>query len=157
LDQPVDARSVPPGLGGFRTIFSSFHHFRPAEAVAVLRDCATQGVGIAIFEAQARSLGSLLAFLLYLPLTFFAVPLVRPWSWWRLFWTYLLPALPLVITFDALVSCLRTYDVSELEALAQEAFGDEMELEVGRVRAGWLPLWVTYLIATPRKQGRVSA
>jgi hypothetical protein len=147
---------VPPHLEGFRTIFSSFHHFRPDEAIEVLRDCADRGVGVGVFEAQSRTLWSLLFFLLYLPFTFAAVPLVRPWSGSRLFWTYLVPLLPLVITLDALVSCLRSYDVGELEALAAEAFGDRMELEIGRVRARRVPLWVTYLIATPRKSAGVS-
>ena len=36
--QPVDATRVPDELVGFRTMFSSFHHFRPAEARAVLAD-----------------------------------------------------------------------------------------------------------------------
>jgi hypothetical protein len=144
---------VPPHLEGFRTIFSSFHHFRPHEAVKILRDCANRGVGVGVFEAQSRTLGSLLFFLLYLPLTFIAVPLVRPWSWSRLLWTYLVPVLPLVITLDALVSCMRTYDVRELEVLATEAFGDRMEVEIGRVRARRVPLWLTYLIAVPRESG----
>src|ERR1051325_1869093 len=33
--RPVDARAVPPELDGFRTIFTAFHHFRPAEARAL--------------------------------------------------------------------------------------------------------------------------
>ncbi len=150
-EEPVDARAVPAHLEGFRTIFSSFHHFRPAEAVEVLRACVERGAGIAVFEAQARTLGSMLFFLLYLPFTFAIVPLVRPWRLSRIFWTYVLPLLPLVITLDALVSCVRTYDVRELESLAAEAFGDRMDVEIGRVRTGRIPLWVTYLIATPRR------
>src|SRR5467141_655236 len=32
----VDARAVPAELDGFRTIFTAFHHFRPAEARSIL-------------------------------------------------------------------------------------------------------------------------
>lgn len=148
--EPVDARSVPPQLEGFRTLFSSFHHFKPAEAREILRDCADRGVGIGIFEAQSRRVWSFVFFLTYLPLTFVAVPWVRPFRFSRLLWTYLIPALPVVITVDALVSCLRTYDVEELWHLAGEAFDDRMSVDIGRVRIPWLPLWITYLVAVPR-------
>jgi len=148
--EPVDARSVPPQLAGFRTLFSSFHHFKPAEAREILRDCADRGVGIGVFEAQSRSVWSLAFFLTYLPLTFAAVPLVRPFRFSRLLWTYLIPALPIVITTDALASCLRTYAVDELIDLAGEAFGDRMAVDIGRVKIPWLPLWITYLVAVPR-------
>ncbi len=32
VTEPVDARAVPRELKGFRTIFNSFHHFRPPDA-----------------------------------------------------------------------------------------------------------------------------
>lgn len=145
----IDARSVPAGLRGVRTLFSSLHHFAPADARRILQDGAAQGPGVAVFEAQSRTLASLLFFLLYLPLTLAVVPLVRPFRLSRLVWTYAIPLLPLVITFDALVSCLRTYDVEELGRLADEAFGEGMSVDVGRVRAGFSPLVVTFLIAVP--------
>jgi len=143
---PVDARAVPEALEGFRTLFTSFHHFRPDEARRVIEDAVREGRGIGVFEAQERTLGAILFFLLYLPLTFLAVPLIRPFRWSRLFWTYVVPALPLVVTFDAIVSCLRTYTPEELQEMAEDAGTDA---RAGRVRAKWLPLRVTYLIVFP--------
>jgi hypothetical protein len=143
---PVDARAVPEDLKGFRALFTTFHHFRPEEARRVIEDAVRCGGGIGVFEAQERTVGAILFFLLYVPLTFLAVPLIRPFRWSRLFWTYALPALPLVVTFDALVSCLRTYTPEELQ---QMAGGAGIDARAGRVRAKWLPLRVTYLIALP--------
>ena len=54
--RPVDARAVPKDLGGVRTIFNSFHHFRPTDAMAVLRDATNAGVPIAVFEIPERAL-----------------------------------------------------------------------------------------------------
>ena len=147
---PVDARAVPGALEGFRTLFTSFHHFRPEEARQVIEDAVRRGRGIAVFEAQERSLGAMLFFLLYVPLTFVAVPLMRPFRWSRLFWTYVVPALPLVVTFDAIVSCLRTYTPEELQEIAEDAGTDA---RAGQARAKWLPLRVTYLIALPPEKG----
>src|SRR6185503_1565927 len=53
--EPVDARAVPETLDGFRTIFTAFHHFRPAEARAILADAVQQRQGIAVFEAARRA------------------------------------------------------------------------------------------------------
>src|SRR6266545_1271357 len=53
--QPVDARAVPQELHGLRTLFNGFHHFRPADAQAILRDAAAARQPIAIFEVSRRS------------------------------------------------------------------------------------------------------
>jgi hypothetical protein len=49
----VDAKRVPI-LAGFRTIFSSFHHFSRREAVAVLQSAVDNRQGIGIFEVARR-------------------------------------------------------------------------------------------------------
>jgi hypothetical protein len=148
--QPVDGRAVPVDLEGFRTLFTSFHHFRPEEARRVIEDAVRRGRGIGVFEAQERTLGAMLFFLLYLPLTLLAVPLMRPFRWSRLFWTYVIPALPVVVTLDALVSCLRTYTPEELREMAKDA---GIDARTGWTWAKWLPLRVTYLIAMSRRRG----
>jgi hypothetical protein len=152
-NRPVDARYVPEDLQGFRTLFSSFHHFKPDDARQILRDAARHGNGIAVFEAQERRLSNLLFFLLYFPLTFLAAPLVRPFRWPRLFWTYVVPALPIIITHDALVSCVRTYTPEELRDLSSDLEEYGVHGEIGRSRIPHLPLQVTYLVARYRSVG----
>ena len=147
---PVDARAVPPELDGFRTLFTSFHHFRPAEARAILADAVTKRQGIAVFEAARRAprevgvvaftwLGALIS-----------APFIRPFRWSRLLWTYLPPALPLMGTFDGIVSCLRAYSPAELAELVRGL--DSYEWEIGEMRGGWSPFRGTYLIGLPRRQ-----
>jgi hypothetical protein len=53
--ESVNALDVPARLTGFRTIFTAFHHFRPAEARAILASAVRDSQGIAIFEAAART------------------------------------------------------------------------------------------------------
>src|SRR5207249_589929 len=53
--EPVDARSLPRQLTGFRTLFNAFHHFSPPDAVAILRDAAGAGQPIGIFEISDRT------------------------------------------------------------------------------------------------------
>ncbi|MGH7607197.1 MAG: class I SAM-dependent methyltransferase, partial [Gemmatimonadales bacterium] len=102
---PVDARAVPAALDGFRTLFTSFHHFRPAEARAILADAVARRQGIAIFEAVRRAPLDI-ALVAFTGLAMLAAaPFIRPFRWSRLAWTYLPPVLPLVGTFDGIVSC----------------------------------------------------
>jgi len=45
--------NVPAELKGLRTMFTSFHHFLPEEARAVLQNAVDAGEGIGIFEITA--------------------------------------------------------------------------------------------------------
>ena len=48
-------------------------------------------------------------------------PAIRPFRWSRLFWTYVIPAVPALVLFDGIVSCLRIYSPEELRALEETA------------------------------------
>jgi hypothetical protein len=145
---PVDARAVPPGLKGFRTLFTSFHHFRPAEARAILADAVRARQGIGIFEAARRRPVDIALIALTWLGVLVAMPFVHPFRWSRLFWTYLPPVLPLVGTFDGIVSCLRWYSPAELRYLVRGF--DEYEWDIGVTRSPGSPLHMTYLIGVPK-------
>jgi len=147
--EPVDARRVPPGLGGVRTLFSAFHHFRPDDARAVLRDAAESGRAIAVFEATRRDARTIAITLLVPLLVFLLTPKVRPFRWSRLLLTYLLPVVPLVALFDGIVSCLRTYTVAELRALVADLDVAGYEWRVGEAGTGPIPM--TWLVGAPRR------
>jgi hypothetical protein len=149
--EPVDATNVPAELTGFRTMFQAFHHLRPAQAHAALADAAAKRQGIAIFDGTRVSLW-LFPLLLFMPLrVLLATPFIQPFRWSRLFWTYLIPALPLVLTFDVIVSLLRVYSVEELRGLT--AGLDQYQWSIGTLRAKPLPLRISYLIGTPKESG----
>ena len=144
----VDARAVPVELDGFRTIFTAFHHFRPAEARAILADAVRRRQGIGVFEIARRAPVEIAVVALTWLGTLVSAPFLRPWSWSRLAWTYLPPVLPIVGTFDGVVSCLRTYSKAELEELVRGL--DGYDWEIGDFRGGWSPLRGSYLIGVPR-------
>jgi hypothetical protein len=145
---PVDATAVPPDLAGFRTLFTSLHHFRPDAARAILGDAVRRGEGVAAFEITRRDPFSLVLNLLGVLAVLLAVPFVRPFRWDRLLFTYVIPLLPLAGAFDGCVSCLRTYSPGELRALVADL--PQYDWEIGLARHHFLPMWITYLIGTPR-------
>ena len=82
--EPVDAAQVPKALVGFRTMFTAFHHFRPSEARAILRDAANSGQGIAIFEITERTPRTMFIYIAISLLMPFCIPFLRPFRWSRL-------------------------------------------------------------------------
>jgi len=146
---PVDARAVPPDLHGFRTMFNAFHHFKPADAVAVLRDAAVQGQPIGIFELPNRAASMLIPLLLTPIYLWIATPFIRPFRWRRLFWTYVVPLVPLTCWWDGLVSQFRAYTPSELEDLASRTGAGGFTWRAGQVPIRKTPGRLTYLIGTP--------
>jgi len=148
----VDAMKVPGELKGFRTMFTSFHHFSPKEARAILQNAVDASESIGIFEIPRRApstIGLVFAFALML---FVCTPWIRPFRWSRLLWTYLVPIIPLVLLFDGVVSCLRTYRPQELRELVEKLNASEYQWEIGERSTGEVP--ITYLIGWPRASSR---
>ena len=148
----VSADAVPADLKGFRTMFSAFHHFAPADARRVLADAAAHGTSIAIFEATQRNARAVLLMCLTPLFVLVTTPFIRPFRWTRLILTYLVPVIPLAVLFDGIVSCLRTYTPVELRVLAQESATDGYMWEAGEVGNGPVP--VTFLLFEPIVPGR---
>lgn len=147
--EAVDARRVPRRLRGMRTLFNAFHQFEPDDARQILQDAVDAGDGIAVFEATHRSWWSLFLMLGLPALVFLGTPFIRPFSWSRLFWTYVIPVIPLVVMHDGIVSCLRTYTLEELDGLVSSIDAPNYTWSRGVDRVDVLGNRVTYLVGTP--------
>jgi len=146
----VDAMKVPGELLGFRTMFSSFHHFSPEEARAILQNAVDAGQGIGIFEITRRAPSTIALMFPWALMLFVFTPLIRPFRWSRLLCTYVVPIIPLVLLFDGVVSCLRTYRPQELHEMVKNLAGIEYQWEIGENAKGFLQAPITYLIGYPQ-------
>jgi hypothetical protein len=149
--EPVDARAVDPSLRGVRTLFASFHHFSENDARTVLADAARHAEAVVVVEPTKRALWPVLT-MLSSPMPIFALtPLMRPTRAARLALTYLLPVIPLTITYDGVASCLRSYTPDELRELGRSVPPSRLAWEAGEIatkRPPFVPL--TYLVGVPR-------
>lgn len=145
---PVDATDVPDELAGPRTMINGFHGFPPEEARAILADAVDDGVPIGVFEIVDRRPVTVLSLLLIPPFVFLLTPFIRPFRPGRLFWTYVVPVVPLVLWCDGVVSALRVYDPDELRKLVEGLDGYDWEID--SVPAGRGPPRITYLIGRPK-------
>jgi hypothetical protein len=122
---PVDATAVHADVAhDARTIINAFHHLRPSLAHAVLADAIAQRKAVFVYESFPPKLRRLAA----------TLPALAPGVWLnplrsrrapalKGLFTYLLPLIPAVSLWDAVVSVLRIYSEPELRAMAQAAGG----------------------------------
>lgn len=144
----IDARQVPAGLPGLRTIFNGFHHLRPEDARAVLHAAAAARQPIVIFEVSERAWRTLIPILFTPLVVWIATPFMRPFLWRRLLWTYLVPLVPFTCVWDGVVSQLRAYTPDELRGLCEGSA--PMRWEIGAVPVVKGRGRLTYLVGCPR-------
>ena len=144
IESSIDARNVPQEMKGIRTMFLSFHHFNPEDAVKILANTVESKQAIAIFELQERSFMSVFA-ILFSPLNVLILtPFIKPFRLKRLFFTYLIPVIPLFVLWDGVVSCFRTYSPSEMRDLIQKADKNNLfTWETRKIKNGIAPILYT--------------
>jgi hypothetical protein len=147
----VDATAVPPDLTGLRTLFNSFHHFRPLEAEQILKDAYDAREPIGIFEIPNRTLkGVSFSFIATFLGVLLLTPTMRPKrpAWW--IFTYLLPIIPFTVAWDGWVSHLRAYTPEELLQMTCK-FSDSYRWETRRLKIRNGQFTVTCLLGIPRQ------
>ena len=148
VEEPVDATAVPSHLPGFRTIFTSLHHSPPELVQRMLQDAVDRRCPIGVFDMTARTLPPASFLLLGNPVAeLLTRPFVRPFRWRSLFFTYIVPVIPLFVAWDGFVSGLRLYSVRQLQEIVQSLPPNDYVWEIGAER---FPRSITHLIGYPR-------
>ena len=135
---PLDATNVPVQIEhSARTIISAFHHFTPALASSILNDCVRNKKAIFILEpmsgklTQSISIGSML-----IAATMANPLLTKQNRLKKAFCTYTNMIIPMVNTWDSIISLLRTYNEETLHKLV-EPFGDEYHWKFHEIPIKW--------------------
>lgn len=131
--ESIDALAVPDGLRGIRTMYGALHHFEPELVQRLIQSAVDQRAPLAFFDVAVPTfrkmplvlapVAVLLNVLLLLPVPMVLVPMVRPFRWSRVAFTYLLPLIPILFAWDGTVSAMRSYQPDELLALAKAVRG----------------------------------
>jgi hypothetical protein len=159
-DVMPDIMSLAKALGGGTSIGAIVAQRQVADFMVPGKHASTFGgnplacaAGIAVFEAiDPGPLGAMQPFVL-LAMMLGLTPFVRPLRWSRLFYTYLVPAVPLCFFWDAVVSWLRIYSPDDLRELVASVDPESAyDWEIGRGRTPGGPLLNVFLIGTPRQK-----
>ncbi len=149
ITESVDVIKNVSIASGVRTIFTAFHHFKPSQAKAILQNAVDANMSIAIFEITERKAASLMT-LLVAPLTcLFFTLFLRPFKLSRFIWTYLLPVIPILYTWDGLISNLRSYTKDEWLEMTKQLKDNDYTWETGELISKF-HIKVFYLIGCPK-------
>lgn len=146
----VDATNVPENFHGFRTIFSSFHHFKNDDAVKVLQNAVDCNSPIGIFDGAERKWRYIIGVILSTPFfLIFCSPFFKPFKWSRIFLTYIIPLIPIFAVWDGIVSMLRIYNPNELIELAKQTNSKNYIWNSGTLK-NKIGTRVSYLVGYPK-------
>lgn len=150
--ESIDAAHVPGDLKGFRTMFSAVHHFQPEQIKSILKNAVENRAAIGFFDGGEKSIFAILGLMLIHPLAFLVfTPFFKPFKISRLFFTYIIPLIPIYTVWDGVVSILRMYRPTELLKMAEEIQADEYIWTCGKTKNRF-GIQAAYLIGYPKTQ-----
>ncbi len=126
LRDPVDATDFSSSPQGLRTMVNCFHHMRPPMARAILKSAHDSGEPILIYEMAGTKMPFVM-WLLGLPLALPLValtallltPFVRPLTFRQIFFTYVIPLVPIFYAWDGQASMPRLYSLADMDELLE--------------------------------------
>ncbi len=118
ISEPMDALREPFRQGELYTMFNAFHHFTDQEKQKMVADLIASDAKAFFVEILSPSLFTLFKILLATTIgTLVLTPFVRPFSWKRLFFTYIFPVNILTIAFDGITSVMKSLSVRSYRIL----------------------------------------
>jgi hypothetical protein len=128
----------------YYTMFNAFHHFTDEEKVTIAQEIQNSGSDAFIVEILEPTVFCLLKIFFTTTIgSLLLTPFIRPFSLKRLFFTYILPVNIITITFDGIVSVLKSRSVKQY----QDLFANNGHaIKVFRLKNGLSPLIVIQII-----------
>lgn len=147
--EPTDARLIHTSENTVRTMFLALHHFPPEDAQKIFQNSIQHNNPIVVFEIQQRTIFDILLMFVHIPISMVVLPFTKP-CWKQVICTYLIPIIPFCITWDGIVSSLRTYSKKELFDLTKSCTNTGYQWTHGRISH---PLHsVTYFMGLPPRK-----
>ena len=122
--ESLNALKLKEAPTGLKTMIASFHHMKPEVAQQILQKAEKNKQPILIYELAQNNIPVLLwwlflpiSLLILIIMSLFMTPFVKPLKLQQLFFTYLLPLIPLVYAWDGQASLMRTYTFKDIEEL----------------------------------------
>lgn len=147
----IDAENVPKDLKGFRVMFSAIHHFKPKQVKNILQNAIDNNAPIGIFDGYEKNILAILGVIILHPIALLLfTPFFKPFSFSRLFFTYIIPLIPIYTVWDGCVSILRMYKSQELLNIANKTNTNQYLWKAGKTKNKY-GIHSTYLIGFPVK------
>ena len=120
--ESVNASDLSEAPSGLKTMIASFHHMKPEVAKKILQSAVQTKSPILIYEVAKNTIPTLLWWI-FLPISlvilfvmsWLMTPFVRPMSFSQLFFTYIIPIIPIIYAWGGQASLVRTYTFNDID------------------------------------------
>jgi len=131
-------------LSGMRTMFNAYHHFSEQEKLKLLEIHSQNGIFIAeILQPNIFNLLKIIFTTILGQLVF--APFVKPFSFQRLLFTYLIPINLITITLDGIISVLKSQRPRSMFKQVKENFNSDYQFDCGVSGPFWARVTWIYL------------
>ncbi len=124
---PVNAANLSKAPKGLKTMIASFHHMKPSIAKRILQSASESKSPILIYEIAKNNIPFVI-WLLLLPISLSILvlmalvmtPFSKNLTFTQLFFTYIIPIIPLAYAWDGQASLMRTYTFEDIQMLLSD-------------------------------------
>ena len=132
------------------TMYNAFHHFTDTEKQQVLKNLQTANTPFVIAEILEPGIFTTVKIIFTTTIIqLLTTPFVQPFSLLRLLFTYLIPINLFTITYDGLISVLKSRSAQQYQNLVNKMTNDNYEITVDRC-SNWKGA-ITYIKGNPKK------
>lgn len=140
---PVDVMQMEVIPGVYYTMFNAFHHFGDEDKLRIAEKIAASGSGAFFVEILEPRIDCFIKVIFSATIgVLLFTPFIKPFSLLRLLFTYILPINILTITFDGIVSVLKSRSLTQYRKIF-DSYGNGVE--VIRLTKGWTPLVIIHI------------
>jgi hypothetical protein len=133
VDESVDVLSMKFEHGITYTMFNAFHHFTDLEKQEIVLKCDQAKANLFIVEILEPNVWMLLKVLVLTTIgVFLFSPFIKPFSWKRLLFTYLIPINLLTISIDGMISVCKSRSLKKYKRM----FADINKIKVFHLKKG---------------------
>lgn len=152
IASPVDALNPPQSEAlEIRVMFSAMHHFSPDELGLILNRASMDKCAIGIFDYSSWDpIRAIPLLILLIPHIFIIMPFAGVFSWRKMLWTYIIPAIPLTLLIDAAISRWNGYCVAELKEIIDKLPNLTYDWNIGSKPNFLWTGKIVYLIGCPK-------
>jgi hypothetical protein len=114
----IDVLEMEYKSGTYYTMFNAFHHFTDEEKLKIVQKIQTSGSAAFIVEILEPTVFCLLKIFFTTSIgSLLLTPFILPFSLRRLFFTYIIPVNILTISFDGILSVLKSRSIKQYQNL----------------------------------------
>lgn len=133
--QSVDVMQLQPEPQTCYTMFNAFHHFNRQQQQDIMQNMVTAKVPFLFVEIlEPGILNVIKIFFTTILVQLFGAPFIKPFSVTRLFFTYIIPVNLFTITYDGVISVLKSKSKQEYTALVIDSNVKEYQITVHKIK-----------------------